>query len=111
MNRLLKLLFSRHPTRLVDQLAERVARNSHAELVERVREKTAGMGLFEIRGYVRAHAGRLVEREVEAALKGHRSADHLRPHVVARATEQLVSLVVRQLLRTESPRRRPAAAA
>ena len=93
----LRILGSRR--RLMDGVVRLVAEQSVATVCRVVGTRIAGMSLCEARGYIRARAGLEIRRQTRAALSRELSADAAWENaVVARATERVVALVMRQLV-------------
>jgi hypothetical protein len=94
----------------IDALVRQVAEASVAGVCTLVAERVAEMGPFEARGYIRGRAGREIRRQARLVL-GRRPAveQAWQSVVVARATDRLPALTLRQLaaetLRTGVPQR------
>ena len=83
---------------LLDALARQVAELSVESICRLVGSRVAEMSLFESRGYIRARSGAEIRRQTELAILRHPVATFSwAPAVVARATERIVPLAVRQL--------------
>jgi hypothetical protein len=100
---LLTPLFPWSKARLIEQAGGEVARECHDRLWQRVRRQVAGMGISEIRGYVRAHAAGIAAAEVEQVLDRRSLTTAMRTRVLASGIDQLVSMAVRDALAEESP--------
>ena len=110
-NRLFAFLLQRQDARLVEQLAEQIARHCRTALSDSVRQNAIGMTPDMLRGYVRAYATGCVAAALETASIPPEMADDFRLRVLAAATEQVVGLVVADLLNVQPVVRSLAAAA
>ena len=100
---LFAFLFPWHQARLVEQVGGEVARECRADFWQGVCPRVVGMGVAEVRGYVRAIAEGFVVTEVDQVLDRRRLNPALRPRVVASAVDQLINLAVRDALSDVSP--------
>jgi hypothetical protein len=90
--------------RLAGRMANDIARRCLAGSLHLLRGTSASMRLAEARGYIRARTGGLVVQEVEAAIYRLGLNPHLRPALVARASDELVVLTLREMLNSQLPR-------
>jgi hypothetical protein len=100
---LFAFLFPWHQTRLVEQVGGEVARECRGDFWRGVCPRVVGMGVAEVRGYVRALAEGFIVTEVDQVLERRRLSPALRPKVVASAVDQLINLAVRDSLSDVSP--------
>jgi hypothetical protein len=83
--------------RLMDAMVRLVAERSLAAVSNLVDGRMDGMSLCETRGYIRARAGQVVRRQSRAVMQCENAARAAWENaLVARATERVVALVVRQ---------------
>jgi hypothetical protein len=88
-------------------LVDRLVARAQSDVWHRVRDRALGMGIYEARGYIRARAARVIERELALAVV---SIPPLRPgdrQIVVQAVSQRV---VRRLLLENLRRQEPARA-
>jgi hypothetical protein len=97
-------LFRRPDSESLHRLAADVASQCRAAIEGRTREKVATMGIHQMRGYVRAQAGGIVDDVVEDLLSAGQLALEDRPLTIAWATEQLIHQVVQDSFAAYSPR-------
>jgi hypothetical protein len=93
VDRLLDRLFSWLDAPLIKRAAGELARECRDTIWEDVCQRTSGMGHAQARGYIRAVAPAFLAREVDLVLNRHRAGAALRPHVLAKALEQVVDMV------------------
>lgn len=90
-------------SRDVDLLARQIAENSAPAVLHRVAGRTARMTLCETRGYIRARAAVEIRNRTRAALvRSSAATADQRAHVIRRATDRVVPLVLRQLAAAEA---------
>ncbi len=81
------------------KMAANVARESHLAVWSRVSHRVLTMRLNEARGYVRARAAQCIQAEVDQrALRNLHLSDQARQELIARATDHVVGLVIRDVL-------------
>ncbi len=84
--------------RWLDATARQLAELSAARVCGLAAGRVESMSVCETRGYIRARAGAEIRRQARAVAVRHRAADPaLEAAVVARATERVVALTMRQL--------------
>jgi hypothetical protein len=81
----------------IEAVVRQVAEASANSVLQLVRGRVAGMGPFEARGYIRAHAGVTIRRH--ARLAASRQTDLATPWetIAAHASERVAPLVLRKL--------------
>jgi hypothetical protein len=100
---ILQWLFGRRASDTLSRLAAKVAHESHRAVWNRVSHRVLGMRLNEARGYVRARAASCILAEADAVLRHHPDLnERQRADLVARATDHVVGLVIRDVLITPS---------
>ena len=94
------LLFGRRRSAdLISRLAAKIANDSHLTVWNRVSHRVLAMRLNEARGYVRARAAQCIHTEVEKAVRRNPQLSvRAQSDLVARATDQVVGLVIRDVL-------------
>jgi hypothetical protein len=102
-NTLLTILSPSYRARLIEQAGGEIARECQTSLWNRVRQKTFGMSVPEIRGYARAHAAEFAANFVDLVLDRRSLQPSLRLPVLASSIDQLVSMTVRDALCDEMP--------
>jgi hypothetical protein len=80
--------------------AAKVAQECHRAVWHRVSHRVLAMRLNEARGYVRARAASCIQSEADALLRRHPGLERQRADLVARATDHVVGLVIRDVLIT-----------
>ncbi len=93
-------LLGRRTSDSLSRMAAKIAQESHQAVWNRVRHRVLAMRLNEARGYVRARAASCIQAEAEAALRRHPGLERQRDDLVARATDHVVGLVIRDVLIT-----------
>lgn len=93
-------IFKRRTADSLSRLAAKVAQGSHQAVWNRVSHRVLAMRLNEARGYVRARAASCIQAEIDAVLRRHPDLEHQRDDLVARATDHVVGLVIRDVLIT-----------
>jgi hypothetical protein len=101
VDRLLDGLFCWLDASLVKRAAGELARECRDTIWEHIYQRTSGMGHAQARGYVRAVAPAFLSKEVDLVLNRHRAGAFLRPHVLARALEEVVDLVADDVVRAQ----------
>lgn len=95
---LIPFLHSRRTQAFLDALASEVAAAARHRVRCRVEDRSVGMSLNVLRGYVRARAARPVRQQADARLHGIAGLSlAARACVIRKATERAVHLVVRDL--------------
>ena len=83
----------------IGRMAAKVAHDTHRAVWNRVSHRVLAMRLNEARGYVRARAGQCIQMEVEQLVSRHpQISDKVRHELVARATDHVIGLVIRDVL-------------
>ena len=86
---------------LVRQSAGELARECQAAVWGHTCEKVRELTLAEAKEYIRAAAPEFLLREVDLVLQRRRVGESLRQRILAEATEQLATLVVKNLARSK----------
>jgi hypothetical protein len=93
------LMFRRSSNDTLGRLAARVAHDSHRAVWSRVSHRVLSMRLNEARGYVRARAAHSIQAEVESLVsRNPQLGGKAQQEIVARATDHVVGLVIRDVL-------------
>lgn len=93
-------LLGRRKSDSLARIAARIAQESHQAVWNRVSHRVLAMRLNEARGYVRARAASCIQAEADATVRRHPDLEHQRDDLVARATDHVVGLVIRDVLVT-----------
>lgn len=103
MMQLLNLIFANDwfTARQVHQLACEVAQRCLAILPSTVEDRVRGMRPAEAKGYLRARTLEAVLTEADWVIRHRGCQPQWKPRLVARATEELVTLALRHLLPVE----------
>ncbi len=91
------LFLRRRDSKRVEQVAQQIAWQCRYIVCSRVGQKTVGMGPDQVKGYVRAHAASVAKAKADTVLQKHHVHSRLRPEVVDRATQLLISRAVEHL--------------
>src|SRR5688500_16798202 len=99
---LLDTLWQRSADKHLVDLAEKIAQRSCAAVWARVHHRAVGMNSAEARGYIRAHAGNLLQADVHAAVS-HRQSLGLSaaPRIAELATHKVVEALLREVVRVQ----------
>lgn len=89
----------RRPGDFIGRLAAKVAHDSHRAVWSRVSHRVLAMRLNEARGYVRARAAQCICAEVDELVRQNpQLTETKRAELVARATDHVIGLVIRDVL-------------
>jgi hypothetical protein len=88
--------------RAIERLADELAEQAQSLVLRRVRKRVGRMTACEARGYVRAHATAVVDKQVEARMLADSLPASIRPLLVERVAQRVVDQTLREAAAVET---------